>query len=219
MPALPVISIPNPVRQRVPLQIDSAPRTLAGLVPGLDAVKGRNRTLDFELNPAEAFDPAVRQTVENRVKLRRRSQGRPRPVESGRAQSRRHPSQSGIVRNSDAGYRVIQFLAIATADSLDEKVEGTIRPAGNPGPVTAPGTLKPVRSPHEICRLINGGLALLPRKGRTQQECAQIHTARPNIARAGSPATSASFQDRDTAGGKGTRGEIRIPKSEKPIFQ
>src|SRR5258706_6255378 len=67
MPELSVISIPNPVRQRVPLQIDSAPRTFAGLVPGLNAVKGRDWTLEFEPYPAEAFDPAVRQTVQNRV--------------------------------------------------------------------------------------------------------------------------------------------------------
>src|SRR5262249_24960208 len=81
-------------------------------------------------------------------------------------------TRAGCIGDADAGHCIVEFLAILTKDGLDEEVESAVCPARDFGTVTAPGTLKPIRTAHPSFGWLTG-VCLLPASSRTASTIAR----------------------------------------------
>jgi len=148
------VSLPNPIRQDGSLQMQAAPWAAISFVPALDTVPGGDRALGLEVDPLEALLRGLRQSGKDRLKCwgwagRVRDAPLPGTAES---HSLMLESQPRWLRHPDPRHRVVEFLAVATQDGLDEEIKPAVGPTGNFRPVTAARTLEAIRPPHAVSR-------------------------------------------------------------------
>jgi hypothetical protein len=140
-------SLPDPIRQRILVQKQPAPRTFVILTPVLHAMNRRHRTLRLEMHPFVTSHSFIRQPIQRRLKTRRHRiallKGKPQPIQPKR---KFHSIQ--LIRHPQPRYRVIKRFAIRANNCLHKKIQPTIRLARNLRPVSAFAAFKPIRSAH-----------------------------------------------------------------------
>ena len=169
-------SIPKAIRQRVLLQVKTAPGTPVRVVPAPHVVGCGDGALDFEMDPPEAPYSLMRQSAQDGLEVRRRTEASPRrgqpcPVGAGKA-SQNFP----LIRNPQARDRVIERFAAVAEDGLDGEVDSRVCATRDLRPVTALGALKPIGPAHA-----NSSSAVDPKRAH-QTGCAQIHTVSGSVA-------------------------------------